>query len=312
MSRKGVANLLCTYCFRSFTQPTWLHKHIAKEHPEYWSQLHVSKKRAANSEQDEDQPTKYIHSSSRSFARDSGSSYEADDDDGTQPANEPANELDDATLTIRTYPNAGLPCAYVPRPDECTRANFDPYFPFANEEEFNFAEMVIVEKFSAKSIDKMLKDSVGVKDEIKASLKSNYCLRQKIDRMEDGLGASSWRISHLENIVWNAQHAKEPIKFWHRDIIECAKWLLKQPAYAEHLSYAHQQRFEDKGRRIYGEMHTADWWWERQVGTHPSNQYYSRRCVGVSDNCTELPRRWRYGRTDDFLIRCNAPNKFFR
>jgi len=84
----------------------------------------------------------------------------------------------------------------------------------------------------------MLKGSVGVKDEIKASLKSNYSLRQMLDRMEDGHGASSWQRSHLENVVWNVQHAEEPIKFWHQDLIECAKWLLKQLAYADHLSYA--------------------------------------------------------------------------
>jgi hypothetical protein len=126
--------------------------------------------------------------------------------------------------------------------------------------------MVIVEKFSAKSIDRILKDSlVGVKDEIKASLKSNYCLRQKVDQMQDGLGASSWWKSHLENIVWNRQHVKEQIKFWHRDIIECAKWLLQQPAYEKHLSYTPQKRFEAEGRCVYSEMHTADWWWERQV-----------------------------------------------
>jgi len=60
----------------------------------------------------------------------------------------------------------------------------------------------------------MLKGSVGVKDEMKALLKSNYCLQQMLDPMEDGLGASSWLRSHLENVVWNVQHAKEPIKFW--------------------------------------------------------------------------------------------------
>jgi hypothetical protein len=285
MSRTGVANLLCTYCFRRFTSSTWLQKHIDKEHPEYWSQRHVSKKRAADSEQDNNRPTKYTHSSSHTFLQNSGSSYEADAvansdayGDGIQPAKEPANELD-AAATTHTYPDAGLPCAYVPRPDECTPTNCDRYYPFASEEEFNFAEMVIVEKFSAKSIDKMLKDSVGVKDEIKASLKSNYCLRQMLDRMEDGLGASSWQESHLENIVWNAQHAKEPIKFWHRDIVECAKWLLQQPAYAKHLSYAPQREFEAGGRRVYGEIHTADWWWERQVRTLTGNS------IGILGGC---------------------------
>jgi len=125
--------------------------------------------------------------------------------------------------------------------------------------------MVIVDKFTATSIDKMSKNNVGVKDELKASLKSNYCLRKMLDQMEDGLGADSWRRSQLDDIVWNSQHAKEPIKFWHRNIIECAKWLLRQPAYKEHLSYAPKQYYNDEGGRVYGEMHSGDWWWERQV-----------------------------------------------
>jgi hypothetical protein len=62
----------------------------------------------------------------------------------------------------------------------------------------------------------------------------------------------------LENIVWNTQYAKELIKFWHRDIVECAKWLLQQPAYVKHLSYAPQREFEAQGRYVYGEIHTAD------------------------------------------------------
>ena len=264
MSRTGVANLLCKFCFRRFMQPIWLQNHIEKKHPEVWSQRCKSKKRAADeSEQDQDHQAKYMRYSLSTFLPNNGSpSYEADDDDGTQPANKAANNPADkpeAAATVQVYPDAGLPCAYVPRPEECARTDGDLYYPFASEEEFNFAEMVIVEKFSVQSIDRMLKDSVGVKDEIKALLKSNYCLRQKVDRMEDGLGASSWWKCHLENILWNAQHAKEPIKFWHRDIIECAKWLLQQPAYEKHLSYVPQKRFEAEGRRVYGEMHTADW-----------------------------------------------------
>ncbi|KAI5852013.1 hypothetical protein BZA05DRAFT_445175 [Tricharina praecox] len=124
--------------------------------------------------------------------------------------------------------------------------------------------MMIAGKLSTKTIDKMLKESVGIKDETKASLKSNYHLRQMLDRMEDGLGASSCRESQLDNMVWNAQHTKEPIEFWHRDIIECGKWLLQQRAYTQYLSYAPEKRFEDDGNRVYSEMYTADWWWERQ------------------------------------------------
>ena len=40
-----------------------------------------------------------------------------------------------------------------------------------------------------------------------------------------------------------------------------------QPAYAEHLIYAPQRFFNGDAppRRLYTEMHTAEWWWGTQV-----------------------------------------------
>jgi len=89
-------------------------KYLEEPPPLHWAELRVSKKPQADSPPDEDQPTKYIWFSSRCFPRDSGSSYGADNNDGSQPANVHANGLVDASATIRTSPYAGLPCAYVP------------------------------------------------------------------------------------------------------------------------------------------------------------------------------------------------------
>jgi len=147
-----------------------------------------------------------------------------------------------------TYPNAGLPCAYVPQEGECITSSDDPYYPFANKEEFNFTEVVTTKALTGSVIEALLKGDCGLKDDLKHSLKFNYHLRKKIDQMEDGLGVDSWKKSQLKNITWNEQHTREPIKFWHRDIIECTKWLLRQPAYAEHLSYAPQRWFDEQGR----------------------------------------------------------------
>jgi hypothetical protein len=45
------------------------------------------------------------------------------------------------------------------------------------------------------------------------------------------------------------------------------RWLMRQPAYAEHLIFATQRCFNTHmpPKRLYTEMHTADWWWETQV-----------------------------------------------
>jgi hypothetical protein len=44
---------------------------------------------------------------------------------------------------------------------------------------------------------------------------------------------------------------------------------MRQPAYAEHLMYATQRYFNSdmQPKRLYTEMHTADWWWETQVSS---------------------------------------------
>jgi hypothetical protein len=45
------------------------------------------------------------------------------------------------------------------------------------------------------------------------------------------------------------------------------KWLMRQPAYAEHLIYTPQRCFhcDTPPKRLYTDMHIADWWWETQV-----------------------------------------------
>jgi len=134
--------------------------------------------------------------------------------------------------------------------------------------------------------------------------------------MEDGLGVNSWKKSRLENVTWNEQHSREPIEFWYRDIIECAKWLLRQPAYAEHLSYTPQQRFEfdEQGRRVYSKMHTADWWWERQVRISSAGlQRHAWSCLRCADSdMADHTRRLGYRDTNNLHGRRQASYEFLQ
>jgi hypothetical protein len=52
-----------------------------------------------------------------------------------------------------------------------------------------------------------------------------------------------------------------PITACSGDIIKSMKWLMRQPAYAEHLIYSPQHCFhsDTQLQSIYTEMHTADW-----------------------------------------------------
>jgi hypothetical protein len=170
------------------------------------------------------------------------------------------------STTTDTFPAAGMAVAYAATLDEHNMQEVfdDPYYPFGSEEEYNFAELVTLKGIPANVIDTMLKGNYGLDKGVCASLKSNYHLRQKIDRMEDGLGHGSWKKSTLD-MAWNKEHP-DHIIFWHRDLIACAKWILRQAAYKEHLIYAPVRSFNAAGNRVYDEMHTGDWWWSTQVG----------------------------------------------
>jgi hypothetical protein len=54
---------------------------------------------------------------------------------------------------------------------------------------------------------------------------------------------------------------------WSRDIIKSIRWLMRQPAYAEHLIFALHFYFDSDTppNHLYTEMHTAEWWWETPV-----------------------------------------------
>jgi hypothetical protein len=60
---------------------------------------------------------------------------------------------------------------------------------------------------------------------------------------------------------------EEKVEVWRRDPVECVKELMGNPAFKDYMSYMPEHVYSDKeGKvRIYDEMWTADWWWNKQV-----------------------------------------------
>lgn len=79
-----------------------------------------------------------------------------------------------------------------------------------------------------------------------------------LENMETSLGRSSWHRSKVEL-------GGETREYFYQDPITCIRHLLLQPAYKKNMVYAPTIEYNGAGERMYGEMHTADWWWEMQV-----------------------------------------------
>jgi Plavaka transposase len=59
----------------------------------------------------------------------------------------------------------------------------------------------------------------------------------------------------------------ESLELWRRNPVDCIKELFGNPAFKNVMRYAPERHYADQEAkiRVYDEMWTADWWWERQV-----------------------------------------------
>ena len=80
------------------------------------------------------------------------------------------------------------------------------------------------------------------------------------------------RLPHLDPyspyLQWLEGHVEDgqtTLGFFYRNVLDCLRYLLRQIAYHEDLVDAPRNEYDQRGQRIYAEMHTADWWWDLPV-----------------------------------------------
>ena len=98
------------------------------------------------------------------------------------------------------------------------------------------------------------------------SFKNGADSQMLMANISDDHALGEWELHTLEDMRWNDNQQRQ-IKYCSRDINTSMGWLIRQLAYAEHQIFAPQRCFESDTppKRLYTEMHTADWWWETKV-----------------------------------------------
>ena len=61
-------------------------------------------------------------------------------------------------------------------------------------------------------------------------------IQKPVASMPDDQVLGKWELHTLEDMRWNDNHQR-PIKYWSQDIIKSMRWLMRKPAYTEHLIY---------------------------------------------------------------------------
>ena len=71
----------------------------------------------------------------------------------------------------------------------------------------------------------------------------------------------------------------EEAEVWRRDPVACVMDLIGNAALQDFIVYE-PVRVKRDGQRYYGEMNTADWWWDVQVGSPWTNMPHTGLTAG--------------------------------
>ena len=143
----------------------------------------------------------------------------------------------------------------------------DPWAPFTSASSFKLASWLIQTKVSKSQINEYFSSGLG------DLTTDDYCSMYTLENYLRFLDPHSAYLQWFEGQVEDSRRA---LPFFYRNVLDCVRYLLRQIAYRDDLVYAPRREYDHSGKRIYAEMHTADWWWDVQVRL--PNLFYGSIC----------------------------------
>jgi len=127
---------------------------------------------------------------------------------------------------------------------------WNPWHPFQSAKDFQQAQSFSQQ--TKRGIDQHLRRGL---DNFKIeSFQSADALQKLLSEIDFRLGNNSWIHDH--------SHIFRTI--YYRDIVKCIQFFVADLPFQVHLDFEPVRLADSESRRIYSEMNTGAWWWDRQ------------------------------------------------
>ena len=178
-----------------------------------------------------------------------------DIEDIAPSADENNSPADDELFPSYMRAGASVASIQVPRRDE------DLYFPFKSSLGYKLARFFVHSRTPKSMVADYFKDGLAPAPTMEIGFKSGHTLHKLLDEM---VQTPPWDRGEVDFAL------QKGMEFYLRDIIPCIQYLVSQPAFSNHVVWEpiHAKAYD--GSRVYSELNTGDWWWEKQVTCIPS------------------------------------------
>jgi hypothetical protein len=249
----------CPYCPRTFRNAGPFDNHLRSSHPDRIESLYRTRPERSESPPDPlESSLLFLEAKDISYSSapedpsedfDSYSSAESEFDDFSdrpEDSHETRREL---------FFNSAKTYGEVPGEEEGIHVLLqDPWYPFRNAIEFKLARFFVEANVSWENIENFLKASLAPPE---VQFTSSFTLRTLLNSMNNSLGPETWKKAEVTLSGVN-------VPFFYRNPLACVEYLIRQRAYRSDMVFSPERLYEGNERQ-YGELHTADWWWETQV-----------------------------------------------
>ena len=163
-----------------------------------------------------------------------------------------------------TGSGAGVPSADIstigPSTDNIQK---EFYHPFETISDYAFGIWLRSSGVSKGDVDRLLRDSRCAPITQSLSFQTSSQWHTRIEGLPNGM-KPDWRTSILSvEAQFDGTEDREYVVHY-QNVLEAIRFLIGHRPFANNLSYEPVRHYNTEGQRIYSEMNTAEWWWEKQ------------------------------------------------